>query len=135
MRKLARALALFLLALPLAAAGAAGKRGITEKDILKFRWVAAPEISPDGKEIAYVLVTVNEKEDRYDTSLFAVSTAGGAAPRRLTAGPRDTSPRWSPDGGTLAFLRAEEKAPPQIHLLAMTGGEARKLTDLPRGAG
>ena len=117
------------------AAGAADKRPITEKDILKFRWVADPQISPDGSEIAYVLVTVNEKEDRYDTSLYAVSTSGGAAPRRLTAGPRDTTPRWSPDGGTLAFLRAEEKGPPQIHLLPMTGGEARKLTDMPKGAG
>jgi dipeptidyl aminopeptidase/acylaminoacyl peptidase len=117
------------------AAPAAGKRGITEKDLLRFRWIADPQISPDGSQVAYVLVTVNEKEDRYDTSLFAVSTAGGAAPRRLTSGPRDTAPRWSPDGRMLAFLRAEEKSPPQIHLLSMTGGEARKLTDLPKGAG
>jgi dipeptidyl aminopeptidase/acylaminoacyl peptidase len=115
--------------------GAAGKRGITEKDILKFRWVADPRISPDGGQVAYVLVAVNEKEDRYDTSLWAVATSGGAAPRRLTAGPRDTSPRWSPDGRTLAFLRAEEKGPAQVHLLPMTGGEARRLTDLPKGAG
>ena len=125
---------LLVFALPVPTA-AAGKRGITEKDILKFRWVADPQISPDGGQVAYVLVTVNEKEDRYDTSLWAVATSGGAAPRRLTAGPRDSSPRWSPDGRALAFLRAEEKGPPQVHLLAMSGGEARKLTDLPRGAG
>lgn len=117
------------------AIAAAGKRGITERDILTFRWVADPQISPDGGQVAYVLVTVNEKEDRYDTSLWAVVTAGSGAPRRMTAGPRDTSPRWSPDGRTLAFLRAEEKGPSQIHLLAMSGGEARKLTDLPRGTG
>ena len=97
--KLARAIAL-LLALPLLAAGPSGRRGITEKDILKFRWVGDPEISPDGGQIAYVLVTVNEKEDRYDTSLWAVATSGGAPARRLTAGPRDLSPRWSPDGKT-----------------------------------
>jgi dipeptidyl aminopeptidase/acylaminoacyl peptidase len=114
---------------------AAGRRGIAEKDLLKFRWVADPQISPDGGQVAYVLVTVNEKEDRYDTSLWAVATSGGGAPKRLTAGPRDTAPRWSPDGRTLAFLRAEEKGPPQIHLLAMSGGEARKLTDLPKGTG
>src|SRR5215470_6809416 len=133
-RRLFRAAAL-LCALPLLAAGPSGKRPITERDILKFRWAADPEISPDGRDIAYVLVTVNEKEDRYDTALWAVATAGGAAPRRLTSGPRDLAPRWSPDGRTLAFLRAEEKGPPQIHLLPMTGGEARRLTDLPRGAG
>jgi dipeptidyl aminopeptidase/acylaminoacyl peptidase len=123
-----------LVVLPLlAAAASSGKRGITEKDILKFRWVADPRIAPGGGEVAYVLVTVNEKEDRYDTSLWAVTTSGPSAPRRLTAGPRDVAPRWSPDGKTLAFLRAEEKGPAQIHLLPMTGGEARKLTDLPKG--
>jgi len=116
--------------------GAADRRPITETDFLKFQWVADPQISPDGKEVAYVLVAVNEKEDRYDTSLWSVPTSGGGEPRRLTAGPRDSSPRWSPDGRTLAFVRAPgEKDKPQIHLLSMSGGEARKLTDLPRGAG
>ena len=40
---------------------AADRRPITETDILKFQWVADPQISPDGREVAYVLVTVNEK--------------------------------------------------------------------------
>ncbi len=132
-RAAARIALIVAIVLPLPLAAAPGKRGITEKDYLEFRFVADPQISPDGKEVAYVLVTVNQKEDRYDTSLWAVATSGGAAPRRLTAGPRDSAPRWSPDGGTLAFLRAEEKGPPQIHLLPMSGGEARKLTDLPKG--
>jgi Dipeptidyl aminopeptidases/acylaminoacyl-peptidases len=110
-------------------------RPITETDLLKFHWVADPQISPDGRQVAYVLVEVNEKEDRYDTSLWAVAASAGSEPRRLTVGPRDTAPRWSPDSSTLAFLRsAGEKERPQIHLLPMNGGEARKLTDLPRGA-
>lgn len=108
-------------------------RPITEKDLLKFKWVADPQISPDGKQVAYALVTVNEKEDRYDTSIWSVATSGGA-PRQLTTGPHDTAPRWSPDSQTLAFLRAGEKDPPQIYLLAMSGGEGKKLTDLPKGA-
>ena len=110
-------------------------RPITETDLLKFRWVADPQISPDGRQVAYVLVEINEKEDRYDTSLWAITASGGSEPRRLTAGPRDAAPRWSPDSSTLAFLRAAgEKERPQIHLLPMNGGDARKLTDLPRGA-
>lgn len=113
----------------------AQKRPITEKDFLKFQWVADPQISPDGKQVAYVLVTVNEKEDRYDTALWIVGTSGSDQPRRLTAGPRDTAPRWSPDGRTVAFNRSGEREPSQIHLLPVqTGGEARKLTDLPKGA-
>src|SRR6059036_164264 len=116
--------------------GAADRRPITETDFLKFQWVADPQISPDGREVAYVLVTVNEKEDRYDTSLWSVATTGSAAPRRLTAGPRVSSPRWPPDARTIAFTRAPgEKDKPQIYLLPLSGGEARKLTDVPHGAG
>jgi dipeptidyl aminopeptidase/acylaminoacyl peptidase len=115
-------------------AAAGEKRPITEKDLLKFHWVADPRISPNGRQVAYVLVTVNEKEDRYETSLWSVETSGEGTPRQLTGGPRDSAPRWSPDGRTLAFLRAGEKDPPQIYLLSMQGGEGRKWTDLPRGA-
>ena len=129
-------LAAALLAVAGLAAGSAAppRRPIAETDLLRFRWVADPQISPDGRRIAYVLVTVDEKEDRYDTSLWSVEASAGAAPRRLTAGPRDSAPRWSPDSRTLAFLRAPEKGPPQAHLLSMAGGEAMKLTDLPKGA-
>ena len=118
------------------AAAPDGTRPITEKDLLAFRWVADPRISPDGASVAYVLVSVNADEDRYETSVWVVPVSGASAPRRLTAGPRDAAPRWSPDSRTLAFTRAfAEKEKPQIYLLPMSGGEPRRLTDLPRGAG
>ncbi len=119
---------------------AQGRRPITETDLFKFTWIADPEISPDGSSVAFVRVVVNEKENRYETSLFVVPTAAGGdtTPRRLTAGIRDTSPRWSPDGRQLAFVRSVEKEskpqPGQLYLLHMDGGEARPLTDLPKGA-
>src|SRR5882672_5332142 len=65
---------------------AQSKRFITEQDLLKFTWIADPQISPDGTTVAFVRVTVNEKDNRYETSVFAVPAAGGAAPRRLTSG-------------------------------------------------
>ena len=118
---------------------AQGRRFITEQDLLAFTWIADPQISPDGSTVAFVRVTVNEKENRYETALFAVPSSGSEAPRRLTAGIRDTSPRWAPDGSRLAFVRAIEKdgkvQPAQIYVLDMAGGEARALTTLPRGAG
>jgi len=112
---------------------AAQQRAISDSDLFAFRWVASPQISPDGRQSAYVLVTVNAKHDGYETSLWVVGSDGASAPRRLTAGPRDGAPRWSPDGSTLAFSRAKDGRP-QLYLLPLGGGEAQQLTDLPKGA-
>ena len=136
-RTCAAVLAALLCAVP--APAAAQKRPITETDILKFVWVADPQMSPDGSQVAFVRVDVNEKADTYDTSLWIVGTDGKAPARRLTGGTRDTTPRWSPDGSRLAFVRVADKdgrmQPPQIYVIAMAGGESRAVTDIPRGAG
>ncbi|HEX7153800.1 MAG TPA: S9 family peptidase [Thermoanaerobaculia bacterium] len=123
-----------LLVLLLFVAATAGARPLTEKDLLRFQWVGDFQLSPDGAQAVFVRTTVDEKKDGYETALWIVETRAGATPRRLTNGPRDTAPRWSPDGKTLAFLRpAGEKEPrPQIHLLSMEGGEPRALTSLQR---
>jgi dipeptidyl aminopeptidase/acylaminoacyl peptidase len=146
-------IAVFAVLLVLAASPRAqSKRFITERDLFRFTWIADPNISPDGTTVVFVRVTVNEKENRYESSLYAVPTDGSIAPRpsassgrpeaaegrRLTTGIRDTGPRWSPDGKQLAFVRSVDKdgksQPPQVYLLAMDGGEARAITDSPRGA-
>src|SRR5262245_30460302 len=117
----------------------AGTRFITESDLLKFTWIADPQVSPDGSTVAFVRVTVNEKENRYESSLYVVPASGGESPRRLTSGIRDLSPRWAPDGKRIAFARAVEKdgkvQPAQIYVLSMGGGEARPLTEIASGAG
>src|SRR5882672_3795965 len=117
---------------------AQGRRFITEKDLFRFTWIADPQIAPDGSTVAFVRVTVNEKENRYESSLFAVAAAGSESPRRLTSGIHDTTPRWSPDGKRIAFVRSVEKdgksQPGQLYLLQMDGGEARVVTDVTSGA-
>ena len=127
-------LTILLGCLAVPAPGAMQKRSITEHDIMKFTWIADPQIAPDGATIAFVQVTVNEKDNKYESSLYTVPAAGGAAPVRLTGGTRDTTPRWAPDGKWIAFVRPDDKDTPQVHLLPMGGGEARALTALPRGA-
>src|SRR5437667_956389 len=116
----------------------AQKRNITEKDLFNFVWAGDPQVALDGSRIVFVRVTVNEKKDGYNTAIWTVSTATGES-RQLTAGPRDSQPRWSPDGNYLAFVRVPEKEgrpdQPQLFILSMAGGEAFQFTSLPRGAG
>jgi dipeptidyl aminopeptidase/acylaminoacyl peptidase len=125
--------------LSIAALAQAAKRSITETDIFRFVWIADPQISPDGSRVAYVRVTVNDKRLGYDTAIWSVSTSGSDQPVRLTSGPHDTSPRWSPDGKMLLFVRGQEKEgkpePTQLALLSMAGGEAWVITSMPKGAG
>jgi dipeptidyl aminopeptidase/acylaminoacyl peptidase len=114
------------------------RRAITESDLLKFVWIADPQVSPDGSKVAFVQVVVNEQKDEYETSVWLVPSNGAEPPRALTSGTRDSSPRWAPDGQQLAFVRATEREgraqPSQIYLLSLDGGEARAITDIARGA-
>src|SRR5262245_24429362 len=109
-------LLLLTLALASGLVAADGKRSITETDLYSFEWVADPQISPDGAKVVYTRVTVSAKHDNYETALWIVPAAGGA-PRQISAGPRDQSARWSPDGKMLAFVRSTE-ASGQIYLLS-----------------
>ena len=119
------AAALVVMLLGCALAGQS-KRSITETDLFQFTWIGDPQVSPDGASIAFVRVSVNAKKDGYDTALFVVATAGDAPPRRLTTGPRDSGPRWSPDGTRLVFMRALEQDGKRAAATALSPFDARR---------
>jgi dipeptidyl aminopeptidase/acylaminoacyl peptidase len=123
-------------------------RPMTPEDLLAMRIPEDPQLSPDGAHVAYVLTEIDAAEYAYRRSIWVAPTAGGE-PRRYTAGPKDTTPRWSPDGKTLAFVRAprDEVKPknaderdrgvgkPQLWLLPVDGGEPTQLTFMRHGVG
>src|ERR1700732_2134510 len=135
LRKLTALLFVFV---GLASVAFAQKRNITEKDLFDFVWIGDPQVSPDGSRVAFVRVTVNEKKEGYGTSIWSVPTSGGGEPHQLTKGEHDSTPRWSPDGKYLLFVRATEKdgkpEPSQLSMLPMAGGDSFSFTDLPKGA-
>jgi dipeptidyl aminopeptidase/acylaminoacyl peptidase/CubicO group peptidase (beta-lactamase class C family) len=98
-------------------------------DLTALAVPSQPALSPDGSHVAYVLRTLDAEHDRNVDELWLVATDDGT-PRRLTSGPEDVAPAWSPDGSRLAFLRAG-----QVHVLPGDGGEPEQVTDLPLGAG
>lgn len=110
------------------------KRPITIDDLYRLTLIEDPRISPDGRWVAYVRVTVDRLENEYKRTIWLAPTSGGT-PIQITRSGKDSSPRWSPDGSTLAFVSGRDKKP-QVYLLRMTapGGEARALTSMPNGA-
>jgi dipeptidyl aminopeptidase/acylaminoacyl peptidase len=122
-------------------------RSPSPEDLYRFRIPTDPQLSPDGSLVALTVQSVAAGHDGYRHAVWLVPADGSVPPRQVTLGARhDTRPRFSPDGTALAFLSdrrplvEEEPAAPkdredgtQVHLLPLGGGEARRLTDLPRG--
>ncbi|MDR5693678.1 MAG: S9 family peptidase [Armatimonadota bacterium] len=101
-------------------------RKITAEDLFTFRLVDDPQLSPDGRRVAFVVTTIDPNANAYRSHIW-VATNGEIRP--FTSGPhRDTSPRWSPDGRFLAFL-SDRTGHKQIWIIPSDGGEARQLTN------
>ncbi len=134
MRRLFPALTcgIFLLA-ACSAFGAADKNPLRFDDLMRMRRVADPQVSPDGRWIAYTVTEADKAANSTDSDLWILPAAGGE-PRRLTrTRGRDARPRWSPDSRRIAFVSTRDGSP-QIYLLPLEGGEPEKVTAIATGA-
>ena len=112
---------------------AAQKRAITFDDYIALKTVSDPQLSPDGKWVAYTVSTPSLQDNRNVSRVWVVEVATGKS-RQLTGGPgSNRQPRWSPDGKTLAFISTRDSGA-QVWVLPIAGGDARKVSSLADGA-
>jgi len=116
---------------------------ITAEQILDVRLAGDVHVSPDGKTVAFVVTEpggLSQAEKVPKTNIWLVPTDASAHERMLEGSSGyDSSPRWSPDGKTLAFLssragsEASRSRGNQIYLWPVNGGKAERLTSLGGG--
>ncbi|HEU0105971.1 MAG TPA: S9 family peptidase, partial [Vicinamibacteria bacterium] len=106
----------------------------TASEMMRLQRIADPQVSPDGKSVAYQATQVDTATWARNTDIWVIPAAGGT-PRRITDDPKsDARPRWSPDGRRLAFVSTRDGGA-QVWVVDVAGGAPHKVTSLPTEAG
>src|SRR5215471_9971588 len=101
-------------------------------DVLGLRFVAAADLSQDGRRVVYAVTAADVEAERDRVALHLLDVDTGAR-RQLTSGTgSDGSPAWSPDGSQIAFV-SDRAGAPQVFVISPDGGEARQVTELEKG--
>ncbi|WP_114228217.1 MULTISPECIES: S9 family peptidase [Sphingomonas] len=104
---------------------------LTGADLFNFAVAADPQISPDGRQIAYTRLTADPLKDRMTSTIWLIDVATGQQ-RPLIAGTGGpSSPRWSPDGKRLAYVSGADGGSPQLFVRWMDRGDSVRVTGLP----
>lgn len=106
---------------------AQSKRPMTPEDLYKIKEVSDPQVSPDGKWIAYTISVPDLEENSFNSDIWLIPATGGE-PMQLTKSPEsDYSPRWSPGGEKIAFISKRNDAA-NLYIIRIDGGEAKEIT-------
>src|SRR5262249_5757264 len=114
---------------------AEGGTPFTVEDLVVLKRVTDPQVSPDGRYVAFVQRETDMSANRGRTALWLLELARrGAEPQRLTDTMGDSSPRWSPDSRTIYFLSTRSGSS-QVWRLVLPGGNLQRVTDYPLDVG
>jgi dipeptidyl aminopeptidase/acylaminoacyl peptidase len=108
---------------------------LSAETMWELKRLSAPAVSPDGKHTVVAVATNDRKKDQATTRLWLFDNDSGTS-RPLTAdGVTSSSPVWSPDGTRILFesKRAGDEVN-QLYVIALAGGEAQRVTNVPTGA-
>lgn len=101
----------------------------TIEELLKVRRLADPQVSPDGRQVAFVIGDVNFDGNRVVNHIYLLPLAGGDI-KQLTSGEGSASaPRWSPDGKKIAYVTGS-----QVWVMAVDGDDKEQVTKVSTGA-
>ena len=127
-----RSVLLLLSASLLFAAEPPAKRSLNLDDLAKVHDISNPQVSPDGKWVAYMVSTIDRDADKRLTHIWMANWEGDTELQLTNSKESESSPRWSPDGKYLSFVSSREGQTKgsQIWLIDRRGGEARQLTHL-----
>jgi dipeptidyl aminopeptidase/acylaminoacyl peptidase len=84
-------------------------------DVFDLQWAADPQISPDGRNIAYVRMRMDVKTDRPRGTIW-LTGIDGKHTRPLSGAADSSMPRWSPDGTRIAYLAAAGDGSMQLYM-------------------
>jgi len=124
---------LLLPAAILVASSALAARPMSINDLLTAVRVGDPQLSPDGKLVAYVRTTTDPATLKRNADIWVVAADGSAAPKLLVGGDKaENTPRWSPDGTHLAFISTRDGAS-QVYVADADGTHVRQVTKVDGG--
>ncbi|MDE3253373.1 MAG: S9 family peptidase, partial [Bacteroidota bacterium] len=131
-------LSAFFICLALSLHAQSEKIPIQVTDMLKIKQISQLKISPDGKDLLFMVNSILPEGDRkweykYLNQLFLMPVDGSAKPRPLTTLENASQPAWSPDGNHIVFVRLVNTKP-QLFSLSLDGGEPIQLTRFRYGA-
>ena len=98
-------------------------------DIGRLTAVGDPRLSPDASTVAFTVTTIDLDANEYRSAVWLAAVDGSSEPRAFTSGEhKDSTPRWSPDGGSIAFVRHEQDSKEaKVCVIPAGGGEAGTL--------
>jgi len=113
------------IALPSPATG--GQRSMTFEDVLGYKAVSSPSMSPDGEVVAFVVREADLEKNTFVEHIWRYDAASGRSRPITFQGRRNRLPQWSPDGTRLAFLSDREERT-QVYVVPRAAGEPRPVT-------